>query len=290
MADKRQCEFFVLRYVPDVVKGEFVNIGVVLLENGDGEAAFTDVQLTRDWRRARCFDPDIDVGLLDALVQDLRSKLQSRVPEVINYKGPMSRRQWLLDQIETSWAGTLEMAPMMGVLTESPEAEIGVLAKVYLESQARGKQERVARGRMAIHNAMRGAFEEAGVWDSLLKDIPAAEFTRPGDPFKVDFGYQPNGVLHMLQALSLAGQSGSMQVNAAKALVYSYDALKQGLIDKRHVESDLTAVVEDGLDVNDVSVAFALETLSQSEIQVARVAEVPAIAERVRVEMRFEPR
>ncbi len=31
----KQCEFFLLRYVPDVVKGEFVNIGVVLLEAGD---------------------------------------------------------------------------------------------------------------------------------------------------------------------------------------------------------------------------------------------------------------
>ncbi len=37
MADVKQCEFFLLRYVPDVVKGEFVNIGVVLLETGEGE-------------------------------------------------------------------------------------------------------------------------------------------------------------------------------------------------------------------------------------------------------------
>src|SRR6202451_1074900 len=106
MANLRQCEFFVLRYVPDVVKGEFVNIGVVLLESGEGEETFTDLRLTRDWRRVRCIDPDADIGLLEALEQELRSKLQSRVPEIINYRGPLSRREWLLDQIETSWAGT----------------------------------------------------------------------------------------------------------------------------------------------------------------------------------------
>jgi hypothetical protein len=286
MADLRKCEFYVLRYIPDVVKGEFVNIGVVLLEPGEGEAPFTDVQLTRDWRRARCFDPDIDIGLLEALVQDLRGKLQSRVPEIINYKGPISRREWLLDQIETSWAGTLQMAPIMGVLTESPGAEIGVLAKAYLESQARGKQERVVRGRMAIYNTMRGAFEEAGVWDLMLKDIAAAEFTRPGDPFKVDFGYRANGVLHMFQALSLAEQAGSVQVNAAKALAFSYEGMKEGLIQKQHLESDLVAVVEDGLDANDASTGFALAMLAESDIQIARVADMPAIAERVRVEMK----
>jgi hypothetical protein len=287
MANLRQCEFFVIRYVPDVVKGEFVNIGVVLLESGEGEAAFTDVRVTRDWRRVHCIDPDMDLGLLEALEQDLRSKLHSRVPEIINYKAPMSRREWLLDQIETSWAGTLQMAPIMGVLTQSPEVEIGVLAKAYLESPARSKQERVARGRMAIYNAMRGTFEEAGVWDLMLKDIAAAEFTRPGDPFKVDCGYQPNGVLHMFQGLSLVGPAGSAQVNAAKALAFSYAEMKEGLIVKSHLESDLTAVVEDGLDINDPSVGFALETLAERDVQVARVAEMPKIAELVRVEMKL---
>jgi hypothetical protein len=287
MADKKQCEFYLLRYVPDVVKGEFVNIGVVLLEAGEGEAAFTDVRLTRDWRRVRCLDPDIDIGLLEALEQELRSKLQSRVPEIISYKQPMSRRAWLLDQIERGWAGALQMAPVMGVLTESPEAEIGVLAKAYLESAAREKAERVPRGRQAIYNAMRGAFEEAGVWAVMQKDIGAAEFTRPGDPFKVDCGYQPNGVLHMFHALSLAEQMGSVQVNAAKALAFSYTEMREGLIQKRHVESDLTAVVDDGLDVNDVAIGFALATLAESEVQVARMAELPAIAERVRVELRL---
>lgn len=287
MADLKQCEFFLLRYVPDVVKGEFVNVGVVLLESSGEETAFTDVRLTRDWRRARCLDPELDIGLLEALEQDLRTKLQSRVPEIINYRGPMSRREWLMELIDRSWSGTLQMTSAAAVLTESPETEMGVLAKTYLESQARAKSERAARGRQAIYQAMRGAFEDAGVWALMQKDIAAAEFTRPGDPFKVDCGYQPNGVLHMFHALSLAEQAGSAQVNAAKALAFSYAEMREGLIERRHVESDLTAVVEDGLDIEDVSVGFALATLAASDVQVARIAELPSVAERVRVEMRL---
>ena len=34
MRERVQCEFFLIRYVPDVVKGEFVNIGVLLREAG----------------------------------------------------------------------------------------------------------------------------------------------------------------------------------------------------------------------------------------------------------------
>jgi len=38
MAEYRQCEFHLLRYVPDAVKDEFVNLGVVLLETGEDPA------------------------------------------------------------------------------------------------------------------------------------------------------------------------------------------------------------------------------------------------------------
>ena len=87
MAEYRQCEFYLLRYVPDAVKDEFVNLGVVLLETGAGDTAFTDVRFTRDWRRVRCLDPEADVELLESFEGELRRMLQSRAAELINYGG-----------------------------------------------------------------------------------------------------------------------------------------------------------------------------------------------------------
>ena len=53
----KQCEFFLVRYAPDAVKNEFVNVGVAVLDS-DG---FADVRMTRDWRRVRCLDPAADI-------------------------------------------------------------------------------------------------------------------------------------------------------------------------------------------------------------------------------------
>ena len=106
MAKYKNCEFFLIRYVPDIVKGEFVNIGVVLLE--DGDCGFTDVRFTHDWRRVRCADPDVDIELLESYEEELRRLLRSRMPEIINYRGPISRREWLLAQMEQSFSGALE--------------------------------------------------------------------------------------------------------------------------------------------------------------------------------------
>ncbi len=71
MRERLPCEFFLIRYVPDVVKGEFTNIGVVLREaaagSGSERLSRSVVRFTRDWSRVRCMDQDADVGLLEAL-------------------------------------------------------------------------------------------------------------------------------------------------------------------------------------------------------------------------------
>ncbi|MGH9564732.1 MAG: DUF3037 domain-containing protein, partial [Candidatus Angelobacter sp.] len=46
---RQQCNFFLLRYVPDTVKNEFVNVGLVLLP----EAGIPEIRFTHDWSRVR---------------------------------------------------------------------------------------------------------------------------------------------------------------------------------------------------------------------------------------------
>ena len=90
LRDRVPCEFFLIRYVPDVVKGEFTNIGVVLREasgSGDGHvsagggpsASGTLVRFTRDWSRVRCMDADADTGLLEALEGEIGARLRDGV-------------------------------------------------------------------------------------------------------------------------------------------------------------------------------------------------------------------
>src|ERR1700744_3463079 len=117
MPDTKQCELFLLRYVPDVVKGEFVNVGVLLLE--DAADGFTGVLFTRDWRRVRCLDPEADIELLESYEADLLRLLQSRSPEIINYQPPMSRRDWLLNLLQTSVANAIEINPAKALRTEA---------------------------------------------------------------------------------------------------------------------------------------------------------------------------
>ncbi|MFB3915144.1 MAG: DUF3037 domain-containing protein [Terriglobales bacterium] len=266
MADKSKLEFFLLRYIPDAVKDEFVNIGVVLL-NGGGNA---EVRFTRDWRRVRCIDPGADIEMLEALEMELRARLA---------EGGDSRER-ILHVLSESLSNTVQCSPIKGVLTDSPQQEIGRLAGIYLESKRRtvGREN---TGRGLILEKMRDAFEQAGVWQLMRKKVAVAPFTHKGDPLKLDCGYRPNGVIKFFHAVSLASD-----VDAAKVLAFSYPQIREGIARLEHAKTELTAVVENNLDRNDEQIAFALETFERNSILVAPTADLPRLAEVARRELR----
>jgi hypothetical protein len=181
MAERVQCEFSLIRYVPDVVKGEFVNIGVVLREAGrKGTVA---VRFTRDWGRVRCMDPEADVALLESMEAEIAERLLRGVEVRVNAK-PM------LETLEDSLSNSVQLTEMRGTLAESMPAEMEQLLRMYVEP-LKGKTERKAsRGRAAIAGAMRTEFERAGVWRLMRKRIAAAQYTQVGDPLKIDCGYR----------------------------------------------------------------------------------------------------
>ncbi len=128
---------------------------------------------------------------------------------------------------------------------------------------------------------MKDAFEQAGVWKLFHKDVAVAPYTRAGDPLKLDCGYRPNGVMKFFHAVPLAAE-----VEGAKALAFSYPQVREGMARVEHVQTELTAIVEDDLDRGDEAVAFALEVLQRSQIAVAGTGELARLAEVARRELR----
>jgi hypothetical protein len=270
MAANRQLEFFLLRYVPDAVKDEFVNIGVVMVEAaGNGDRGFAQVRFTRDWRRVRCLDPGADVEMLEALEREIVQGLQT---------GGDARA--LLARLEDSYSNLIQVSEAKGCLAEDPAKELEVVAGYYLETaKAAGKRE--TSGRQRIFRRMQEAFQQAGVWDLMRKQIPVAAYTHKGDPLKIDCGYRPNGEVKLFHAVSLGTDP-----DIAKVLAFSFPKLVEGIARKEQAMTSLTAVVEDTLDRVSDEIGFALAVLEQSGIGVAPVSEIGLVAERARLELK----
>ena len=274
MAERIQCEFSLLRYVPDAVKNEFVNIGVLLREAGRTDT--TQVRFTRDWSRVRCMDPDADTAMLEAM----EGELAVRVREVGNGSKPM------MQLLEESLSTAVQMTEPRGSLALSVPAEMDQLMRLYVEP-LREKAVRRRSGRQGIVAAMRSEFEGAGVWDLLRKRIPAKDYTRPGDPLKLDCGYRPNGVIRMFHAVSLEGD-----LEAAKVLALAVGKLREGVQRVENASLDLAAVVEPLRSVAAESseaeerYRFGVETMEEWGLRVLTTNDLARTAETARRELR----
>lgn len=278
MTRLRQLEFLLLRYVPDAVKGEFVNVGVVVLEGGAAGGGFADLLFTRDWRRVKCLDPEVETEMFEALEAEIRSRLNSQAVDCSKGGMALPQREWIVKMLEDSFSNALQVTDTKAVLAEDPAAELTKLVEMYCESQARARRQ--LAGRHVIYGRMKDEFERAGVWSLMRKRIAVADFTGKGDPLRIDCGYRPNGVIRLFQAVSLESD-----LDAAKVLAFTFPQLREGIAQVEGAKAELTAVVEDDLDRNDDAVDFALITLARNEIAVAQMRELPRIAERARVEL-----
>lgn len=275
MNERRQCEFFLVRYVPDVVKNEFVNIGVLLREAG--QAGGTVVRFTRDWARVRCMDPDADTAMLEALEVEVRQRLGEQGPDV----------QPVMKVLEDSFSNSVQITSAKGCLAESMVTEVEELMRLYVEPRKRPAVSRKS-GRQAILGSMRTQFERAGVWDLMRKRIAASSYTEPGDTLRIDCGYRPNGVVRMFHAVSLEGD-----VELAKVLAFSVEQIREGVMRAENATLELTAVVEpvtqlreQGDDEKLAQYAFAKGTMEARDIRVMTTTDLPRMAETARRELR----
>ncbi|HVN18285.1 MAG TPA: DUF3037 domain-containing protein [Dongiaceae bacterium] len=268
MAEKRRLEFFLLRYVPDAVKGEFVNFGLIALENGPEGSALVDVRFARDWSRVQCLDPQVDVEVLEALQREIRAEI-----------GQSRDRAMLLKRMEDSFSGVVQISAVMPALTERiAQAEVDDVAKMFLET-AKIRRTREPAGRQKILDTMRTAFGDAGVL-RLMNAVPAEPYTKPGDPFQFDFGYRVGREIKLFHAVSM--RSG---VDSAVMLAARFPKIAPVMEKVAGAAPLLTAVVEAGLDRSRNEVGFALEMMGESRIRVAETTEVAGIADTARREL-----
>jgi hypothetical protein len=280
-SQRRACEFHLLRYVPDAVRNEYVHIGVILRERGSSEVP--SIQFTRDWRRVRCLDPDADTALLESMESELRRRLQAEQGSPAEQDGSVLR------QLGESLSLSVQMTEPKAYLAESIPAGVEELMRLYVDPPPRERVPRLS-GRAAIQARMRSEFERAGVWDLMRKRIAASDYTRPGDPLKIDAAYRPNGTIRMFHAVSL--EPG---VEMAKVLAFSAAGLRTGVERVERAQLELTAVIEPAARVGATGeepermemYRFGVETMEEHQIRVLTTSDLGRVAETARRELRI---
>lgn len=273
VADRRKLEFFLLRYVPNAAREEFVNIGLVMKETAGDGGGFAGVHFTQDWRRARCLHSDIDVELLEGIGRDIQSRVKN-VQEL-----PL-----LLHDLIDQYSNVIQISAARQCLTADPEKELKELASTLIEMswtpQAADRAEAPRKaGRRWLRSEMTAAFWAQGL-QGFVQPVPALPFTNEADDFIIDFGYVTGKELKLFHAVSLVDigvETRMFPLRVAK--------ITSTMPTIRKETPKFTAVAEDEFDGEDKEVKRILAFMKAEEIRVARVREMPEIARQARTEL-----
>ena len=115
-------ECSLLRYVPNVLSGEFLNIGL-MMSDLSAEQSFSDLRFRRDWSRILQFDPEADVEVVAAMCAEISVVLQN-APD----------RSEVRRKLANLLCNTIQLSDRWTVHAENPVEEMDRLAGIYLGS------------------------------------------------------------------------------------------------------------------------------------------------------------
>jgi len=257
MATSRPLEpglaYHILRYVPDLVRDEWVNIGVLVFNPRTGERRLRLIEDQVEYNRVRRLHPTVDETVLRALRDDLEDRLDPQTDD-----GPAISLQKILKKCDETLSNTLQIAPQKGVLADDLDEE---LERLYSDHVAVPRpHSRVGQpgSRATIRAYCAQVFKQARIWDRIEKSVRVAEFTFPGDPSRLDYSYHRNGTRGFVHTLSV-----TRAPQDAKSLSYNV----RHIAEKAGYHTEFTAVTDVALSRDNDRQRFVIDTLREVGIE-----------------------
>jgi hypothetical protein len=220
----RPCAYHVVRYTPNLVRDEWVNIGILIFDPASGRLLRRLLEEPADFARVRRLHPAADEELLRRLSDDFAS------PSAAAGDNP----QGYIARLEETLSNAVQLSPQKGLLAEDLDAELDRLYRDHVEAPRQGRSAEDVSTRNGIRARANQVFHGTGIWPRLERRLRVDEFTYAGDPLRLDYSYRRNGTRGFVQALSLSRDPGQ-----AKVLAFTADAIRQKL-----AHSEFVAVTE----------------------------------------------
>jgi hypothetical protein len=257
IATPRQSEqglaYHVLRYVPNLVRDEWVNIGVLVFNPRTDERRLRLIEDQVEYDRIRRLHPSVDEAVLRALRADLEDRLDPEVGD-----GPAIPLQKILKKCDETLSTTLQIAPQKGVLADDLDAELERLYSDHVAVQRPRSRVGQPGSRATIRAYCAQVFKQARIWDRLQKSVRVAEFTFPGDPSRLDFSYHRNGTRGYVHTLSV-----TRAPQDAKSLSYNV----KHIADKARHPTEFAAITDVALSGDNDRHRFVMDTLREVGVE-----------------------
>ena len=257
------CAYHVVRYQPNLIRDEWVNIGVLLFIPGGGPGGGPSTGRVRqrwleepaDLARLRRLHPAADEGLLLGLPAEFDRQFAGREMEA----------EAILEKFDDTLSNAVQLAPRKGLLARDPDAEIDRLFREQVEPLREARRGVVEiRTRSDVRARAADFFRTEKILRLMQRGVRVEEFTAPGDPMRIDFSYRRNGTRGFVHSVALGRDPGQ-----AKLLAYTAGAIRERV---RH--SEFLAVTEREPARGNARDQFVSGILAGRDIRVVPLAEL----------------
>ena len=253
---ERACAYRLLRYTPNLVRDEWVNIGVLLFDPQTGERRLRMIEEEEEYRRVRRLHPAADELLLRAIRDDLEDRFQSA--SVNGGTGLAGNWQKLLAKWDETLSNALQFAPQKGVFASDLDAELERLYSDHVAPLRAASRVGAPGSRAVVRSYCSQVFRQARLWERLEKSVRAEQFTFPGDPMRLDYSYRRNGTRGFVQTLSVTRAP-------ADAKLFAYTA--ERITAKASLKTEFAAVTDVALNAGNDRHRFVCDTLRDAGIE-----------------------
>ena len=261
--ERKMFRYRILRYVPNLIRDEWVNIGVLLENDKGSRRAIKLVEEDSEFARLRRLNPAMDDSLLRGLAGAFDAELRRPNEAVAAY----------LEKLDQTLSNAVQFGPVKGVFAEDFDAELDRLYQDQVAPPARARSGIMESTRAWIKARLNDVFRRRRV-PQLARGIRVEEFTQPGDPMRLDYGYR-NGVQGYIQAVALGRDTAQ-----AKVLAYTAERIRARLPD---VEFTAITEIEPGRDNSRHQ--FMVKLFDEQRIAVVSLNRVERFAEDLRARL-----
>ena len=282
---RRTMAYRVLRYTPNLVRDEWLNIGIILEDERNGRREVRLIEETGEIARVRRLHPQADASFLRHLHSHLEGYLRrgsetGRTAERAGSGGaqaaaspPKSNGDLLLQKLDDSLSNLVQFSPQRGVLAEDFDVELDRLYREYValpRGSARGGV--IENTRAWIRSKLSDVFRRQRILGKMEKGVRVEEFTQPGDPFRIDYGYRYNGTRGFVHAVSL----GRDPVQA-KVLAYTAECIRA-----RMPKTEFNAITEIPISAENPRHQFVARLFEEQRITLVPLNRIERFAEELR--------
>jgi hypothetical protein len=206
--DDSKFVYHVLRYTSDLIRDEWVNIGVILFDPLTGALRLRLVEEQNEYARIRRLQPTADEDTLRGFRDELEDRFATFLRNQRAERGGVLAVGEELQKLVENWNNTLsnglQLAPQKGVYADDLDAELERLYSEHVAPPRKVIRVGAPGNRAMIRSYCSQVWKSAGLWDRIQKSVRVTEFTLPGDPMRIDYCYRRNGTRGYVQTLSVS--------------------------------------------------------------------------------------